>query len=240
MANQSFQSVPPNVEDPVVLRRFLARLLEQLDIAFGNRGGMDSSYVEQRALIESANSLTSQLERAQATLDQAIQSLADTLGQDTQNILEQLEELSNNLTLVTDRVTALEQYTAIKGFIAVFTVDGSNNLVYTTSYNIDDTASSRTGTGVYEFTLTQDTIFSESVLENSSVTYSATIATAATSENFIVEFVPGATDTFELKVYETVIDGSNVIVRQAYDLLPDDVIEVTGTFNIPGSALPGA
>lgn len=240
MANQSFQSVPPNIEDPVVLRRFLARLLEQIDIAFGNRGGEDSSYVEQRALISSADSLSKQLEKAQATLDQAIQSLADTLGQDTQDILEQLEELSNTLTLVTDRVTALENYSAIKGFIAKFTVDGSNNLVYTSAYNINDLASSRTGVGVYRFTLAQATYFTENVITNSTVSVDTLIAPTATSETFVVELVEAGTDTFDIKVYEVVLNVSNILVKQAYDLLPGDIINLVGVFNTPNSSLPGA
>jgi len=36
--NVTFMEIPPGVEDPLVLRRFLSRLLENLDKAFGNRG----------------------------------------------------------------------------------------------------------------------------------------------------------------------------------------------------------
>jgi len=36
--NVTFMEVPPNVDDPLILRRFLLQLLENLDIAFGNRG----------------------------------------------------------------------------------------------------------------------------------------------------------------------------------------------------------
>ena len=39
MADNSFIAVPPDATDnPIALRRFLLRLIEQLDVAFGNRG----------------------------------------------------------------------------------------------------------------------------------------------------------------------------------------------------------
>lgn len=38
MAGNTFIQLPPDITDTVVLRRFLAKLVEQLDIAFGNRG----------------------------------------------------------------------------------------------------------------------------------------------------------------------------------------------------------
>jgi len=50
MANQSIISLPPDIEDPVVLKRFLARLVEQLDIVFGNKSGPQRQYVDQAQL----------------------------------------------------------------------------------------------------------------------------------------------------------------------------------------------
>jgi len=50
MANQSIISLPPDIEDPVVLKRFLARLVEQLDIVFGNKAGPQRQYVDQDQL----------------------------------------------------------------------------------------------------------------------------------------------------------------------------------------------
>ena len=38
MAGNTFISIPPNISDPVSLKRFLGLLVEKLDIAFGNRG----------------------------------------------------------------------------------------------------------------------------------------------------------------------------------------------------------
>lgn len=38
MANSTFIQVPPNITDGQVLKRFLEKLILQIDIAFGNRG----------------------------------------------------------------------------------------------------------------------------------------------------------------------------------------------------------
>lgn len=37
MANNTFIQVPNDVQDPIALHRFLAKLVEQLDVAFGER-----------------------------------------------------------------------------------------------------------------------------------------------------------------------------------------------------------
>lgn len=239
MANQSFLSVPPNVEDPVVLRRFLSRMLEQLDIATGNRGG-DSLYSEQQALIKSAESLSNQLAQAQSRLDQAIQSLSQVLNEDYDDVIGQLNGLNNTLQQAQTDISALEEYTAIKGFVVRFSVDALNALVYDTNYNINTSTSSRTAAGVYQFNLSQNTYFGQDVLPNCSLTVATKIATNAASHAYVVE--PEFTATagqFELKVYELIISGTNVIERQAYDLQVGDVIHVTGLFNLPGSSLPG-
>ena len=52
MANQSLVSVPPNVENPRVLQRFLTRLVERLDVVLGNRA--DEGYVSQEQLVAQA------------------------------------------------------------------------------------------------------------------------------------------------------------------------------------------
>lgn len=235
MANQSFLSVPPNVEDPVVLRRFLSRMLEQLDIATGNRGG-DSLYSEQQALIESAESLSNQLAQAQSRLDQAIQSLSQVLNEDYEDVIGQLNGLNNTLQQAQTDISALEEYTAIKGFVVRFSVDALNALVYDTDYNINTSTSSRTAAGVYQFNLSQNTYFGQDVLPNCSFT----VATKIAANAYVVEpEFTATTGQFELKVYELTISGTNVIERQPYDLQVGDVIHVTGLFNLPGSNLPG-
>ena len=36
--NKTFMEVPPDIQNPLVLKRFLLQLIQNIDIAFGNRG----------------------------------------------------------------------------------------------------------------------------------------------------------------------------------------------------------
>jgi hypothetical protein len=239
VANQTFIAVPPNVEDPVVLRRYLAIVAEQIDTALGNRGG-DSLYSEQRKLIESAETLSKALSDAQTQLNNSIKSLEQLLGEDKEDVLDQLNGLSNQLQQAQTDITALESYTAIKGFTADFTVDALNDIVYGLDYNINTSTSARVAVGVYRFQLSQNTYFGQDVRDNCTVSIGNTIAVNAASESYVVEFESTATaGEFEIKVYELTISGTNVIERQAYDIQPGDTIHLTGIFNLPGASLPG-
>lgn len=55
MAGSSFIQLPSNVDDSIQLRRFLDKLVQQLDIAFGNRG--DDSFVTQTNYISGVSSI---------------------------------------------------------------------------------------------------------------------------------------------------------------------------------------
>lgn len=235
MANQSFLSVPPNIEDPVVLRRYLSRISEQLDVAFGNRGGADSAYVEQRALIESASSLSQQLAQAQSTLDQALLALSNTLNADYEDVITQLQDLTSELNLLDQELTTFKLRAAIKGYLTSFTVDGSNNLVFSVDFNINKAASSRLAQGHYRLFLTTNSIEGVDILANSLITFSNNIAPITAAYN--VEVAPAIVpNSFDIKVYKLIINGAN-IERQAYDILPSDVLRVHGSFNVPGSTL---
>ena len=54
MANRTFMEVPPSIEDPDVLRKFLLLLLQNLDKAFGNRGNTGFTTAAQATGISSA------------------------------------------------------------------------------------------------------------------------------------------------------------------------------------------
>jgi LPS O-antigen subunit length determinant protein (WzzB/FepE family) len=77
MANQSLVSVPPNVGEPVVLQRFLSRLVEQLDIVLGNRAGPKDSYVSQDELLKSAEDVVKELDNARDLLQQTIDQVGE-------------------------------------------------------------------------------------------------------------------------------------------------------------------
>lgn len=95
MANFSLISIPPDVEEPVVLRRFLARLVEELDIVLGNRAGPQNQYTDQEQLLDTAKTLTDALDIAKESLEFAI---------------TQVEDLSNEVVVeLTARLSAIEQ-----------------------------------------------------------------------------------------------------------------------------------
>tara|TARA_R110000851_G_scaffold158030_2_gene300918 strand:+ start:4995 stop:5441 length:447 start_codon:yes stop_codon:yes gene_type:complete len=96
MANQSLVSVPPNVEDAVVLQRFLSHLVEQLDVVLGNRSGPNDQYASQQDLINSAEVLAELLRTAQDSLEQALLRLDDV---DTLII----EELTNRIEAIEEK-----------------------------------------------------------------------------------------------------------------------------------------
>jgi hypothetical protein len=72
MANQSLVAIPPNVEEPIVLKRFLSRLVEQLDIVLGNRAGPQNKYADQQQLVSLNEQLTTNLKSALESLEYAI------------------------------------------------------------------------------------------------------------------------------------------------------------------------
>jgi len=95
MVNQSLVSVPPNVEEPVVLRRFLSRLVEQLDVVLGNRAGPSNQYIDQEQLLAASSELTELLDEARSTLETA---------------LNQVEDVSEEALLeLAQRITAAEE-----------------------------------------------------------------------------------------------------------------------------------
>ena len=97
MSNQSLVSVPPNVEDPTVLRRFLSRLVEQLDIVLGNRAGPNEQYVSQEQLVDQAIELAKRLQEAQIALDLVIERLENTDEVIVEELLKRIEALEELL-----------------------------------------------------------------------------------------------------------------------------------------------
>jgi len=236
MTNQSLLSVPPNVAEPLVLQRFLMRLLEQVDIISGNRAAAE--YAEQEQLLAATQALIKRLQVAEATLEDLI-ALANELAEQAVDTLQfQVDQNTSDIKTIQD---AIQDYVAIKAVQLNFTVDGSNNIVHNLDYNIDTSASSRISTGVYEFSLDQATILGNSVVDNSTASLAWVIAANANSELFQVNFEEVDGDTFRLNVHEfTVVGASNKLTLAKYDLAPGDTVTVTVLFNVPGAGLPPA
>lgn len=94
MSNESIISVPPNVTDPVVLRRFLLRLVEQLDIVIGNRTGEENKYVKQQSLIDEANKLEEDIKKAQAELNRSLELVSQLNDRVTKKLEADIEEIN--------------------------------------------------------------------------------------------------------------------------------------------------
>ena len=238
MANQSLVSVPPNVEEPVVLQRFLSRLVEQLDVVLGNRAGPNDQYVSQQELLTSAEDLTQLLQTAQESLEQALLRLDDVDELIVEELTKRIVAVEEKNVEQDARLTVLEAVTPIKGAMLSFTVDGLGEPDITINFNIK-TNSSRISTGLYEFEVEQLTFESINILDNAISSIAWLIAPSATSESFNVEFVDVATPgKFRVQVNIIEQGAGNKLVISPYDLLVNDTVDISALVNIPGTILP--
>lgn len=101
MANESIIQVPPDVAEPLVLQRFLLRLVEKLDIVLGAREGTDSQYVAQKELLAAADELQVAIDESTATFNATIQLSSDSIE-------SRYTELSAAILTVQQSISALE------------------------------------------------------------------------------------------------------------------------------------
>ncbi len=73
--NSTKLQVPVNLESPVVLRRFLQALVEQLDVAYGYRG--DDKFISTSAFLGSSSIILEELAKSNSILAQAIVQAAE-------------------------------------------------------------------------------------------------------------------------------------------------------------------
>lgn len=102
MINESLFQVPASVEDPDVLKRFLDRLVERLDIVLGYRG--DNPYAATSDLETAVSVLTAEAEQLTAQL--VIET--ESLNQQLLILVTQLEEQLKQLVDLLARVETLE------------------------------------------------------------------------------------------------------------------------------------
>lgn len=238
MANESLISVPPNVEDPRVLQRFLTRLVEQLDIILGRRVGVSTEYVDQAQLQKRVNELLQFIDDATVLIEQNIEELDNLLSDAAQKLKQDLQQLESGLAALTLLVDSLESYAHVKGAILEFTVDGSNNIVFGETYNV--ASGVRVGVGLYEFVLSQSTFFGADVVTKSIPTIAEVIAPNINSQAYRVTFIRVSASTFRLQVQELVYTTLTLIQANAYDIVPGDKIFMSLLFNRPSAGLPPA
>lgn len=102
MINESLFQVPASVEDPDVLKRFLDRLVERLDIVLGYRG--DNPYAATSDLTTAVGVLTQEAEQIATKLVEETESLNEQLL----TLVAQLEEQLQQLASLLSRVETLE------------------------------------------------------------------------------------------------------------------------------------
>lgn len=108
VANASLISIPPNVDDPTVLRRVLTRITEQLDTVYGSRTSEDSAYVPQAQLTNSFNTLQQELAKAQQTNDEDLSAAVAKIQEQIEAINEQIQQLEQQIQQLDQRVGDLE------------------------------------------------------------------------------------------------------------------------------------
>lgn len=93
MPNETIAAVPANVNEPVVLKRFLDRLIERLDIVLGLRG--DSGYIT-----------ATDLEQGLSTIgtSEEVEALAASLAE----VEESNSALANSITQNADAISGVE------------------------------------------------------------------------------------------------------------------------------------
>ena len=235
MANQSVIAVPQTVEDPRILKRFLSRLVEEVDILLGYRADTTGALISQADLIRQATELEDALKLAKDALTQATEKLDESLAADVDKLLGRVSTLENSVAAIQ---VVVANFSLLKGLKLKFTVDVSNNILHTINYNINTVSSSRISTGVYRFTLLQDTFYGYGVIANSTAALTFVIADSATSEGYKVDFAEVTASTFEIRVQSITQGTGNKLQLDPYDLQPGDTITTTAMFGFPTSELP--
>mgnify|MGYP003632700955 CR=1 FL=1 len=240
MSNESIIQVPPNVGEPIVLQRFLLRLVEELDILLGKRASStNDEYVTQQELIAIGSKLTIAIALAQEELYAAtliIEEAADNASTDADTEIANIkvEQVQQNT-----RLDVLDNLSWFRAFTMGFQGRSTNGAVtFNIAYNL--ASGSRTAVGVYEFALTTVASNGVDVLAYTQHMTSFTIADSAVSQDYSIQFelisVPAG--TFKVSVFAVEQGVGNRLVYTAHDPLATDNVNVFGMFTPPGLAVP--
>lgn len=101
MANESIISIPPDLDDVVVLRRVLGKIVESLDIVVGTRANADKQYATQKSF----NAAVAALKKATAEVAESVKSEKKAITLDQQTLQGALIAIGTNL----DSINTLNQ-----------------------------------------------------------------------------------------------------------------------------------
>lgn len=239
MSNESLVQVPPNVADPLVLQRFLLRLVERLDIVLGNRGtGTEEQYVAQKELLSLTTSLTEQLTEASDALSIATEALEEALSDASETLVASIEELEALTSQHTAQLNVLNNFSWFRPYAMAFEGRSTNGPV-TFSLNYNIASGSRVGVGEYEFTLDTITYDSEDLLDTTQAVTSHLIADSVTSEAYYVsvDIIDASLGTFSVSISAVAQGAGSKLAYTPYDPLSTDLVNVVG-FYTPSGATP--
>lgn len=130
MANSSIISIPPNVDDPTVLRRVLTRITEQLDTVYGSRTSESSAYVPQSQLTQRVSELQRELSAATQSNVETTDKAVSRISRELEEIQQQLDTIEQQITDLDTRVTDIELVLTL-GVSGTFTTADSKRVTVT-------------------------------------------------------------------------------------------------------------
>lgn len=236
MANESLIQVPPNVAEPIVLQRFLLRLVEELDIIMGRRGAVSEQYVAQKELIAAGDALAAAIEAAQNNLADATALLEQTIEDASTDLQDEVDALTLSQEVQDVRLAAFDNFAWFRALAVSFAGRGTNGVVtLNLDYNI--ASGNRTAVGVYEFTLTTTAVDGNDLLDYTQPSISYTIADSAASSAYYVQFEVISASTFKVSTFAIVQGAGTKLAYTAQDPTSSDNVVIMGMYTPPGATL---
>lgn len=219
------------VEDYIQILSDLTQIIAELDQALIDIGDLFNNAANLNSDLQGVRSIVAQARAKINRLDRRVAAVVATEANQSQQIAE--ATLAKVRSRLFSAVKDYKDWLPAKGALLTIEGQGAGNPLLTNSYNIASVT--RTGVGVYQVTVSQETYFTRNVLSNSVFSISHIIAPLTTSYDVNV-VVTGAT-TFEIRVYVRAVVGA-VVQRNAFDLLAGSFVSVTGLFSINESLPP--
>lgn len=170
---------------------------------------------------------------AQNTSD--ISDNSTDIATNTGNIATNTSNIATNTSDISDLNTNIFEWFPVKACAFSIDGDGANDPTINHSYNV--TSIVRTGTGVYDVTLTQSTVNGTDIADRATYAIAWKIADSGNTELFRVEVDSFAGSTLTINVYEVTANVAD-LEYTAYDFIAGDNITLTVLMNAGTGALP--
>jgi hypothetical protein len=218
------------VEDYIQILSDLTQIINELNQALVDIGELFNDSANLNSDLQGVRSIVAQAMAKINRLDRAVADVVDTEANQAQQLAD--ATLAKVRSRLFSAVRDYKDWLPAKSALLTIEGQGAGNPVLTNAYNVASVT--RTGVGVYEVTVSQETYFTRNVLSNSVFSISNIIAPLTTS--YDVNVVATGATTFEIRVYVRAVLGL-VVQRNAFDLLAGSFVSVTGLFSI-NDALP--